>query len=150
MSPLAGGGLLFFAVAIALHVLGNAIGTRLREIGDRPEIQAVEEDGGRFRRPRPEDFAPVTRLSAKQSLGWIIAAATLVGMIAGGLGGGVWTAIASRGPLNPFNIGIGVVAFAVLGGLAAFGTAALVQVLAGAIWQALHGSQGDREAGGPI
>ena len=76
MSPLLVGGLLFFAVAIALHVVGNAIGTRLREIGDCPEAPLRENGGAHFRRPRPEDFAPVTRLSAKQSLGWVISAFT--------------------------------------------------------------------------
>ena len=137
------GGLLFLAAAIALHVFGNAIGTRLRQIGDRPDIPSLDRDEPALRQPRPEDFAPATRLSVKQSLGWIIAAATLAGTIAGGFGGGIWTAVASRGPLNLFNIGIGVIAFAVLGGLAAFGVAALVQVLLGAIVQALRGTRSD-------
>jgi hypothetical protein len=150
LSPLVVGGLLFLAAAIGLHVVGNAIGTRLRQIGDGPDILSLDCDEPVRRQPRPEDFAPATRLSVKQSLGWIIAAATLAGSAAGGIGGGVWTAVASRGPLSFFNIFVGIIAFAALGGLAAFGTAALVQVLGGAIWQAMHASHGDRNAGPPI
>jgi hypothetical protein len=144
LSPLAVGVLLLFAIAIALHVVGNSLGTRLRQIGDRPEIQLLDREKSEGRQPRPEDFAPATRLSVRQSLGWIIAVATLTGTITGGLGGGVWTAISSRGPTSLFNIAIGVIAFAVLGGLAAFGVVALVQVLLGAILQALRGTPCDR------
>jgi hypothetical protein len=152
LSPLAVGGLLFLAAAIGLHVVGNAIGTRLRQIGDGPDVLSLDREEPVRRQPRPEDFAPATRLSVKQSLGWIIAAATLAGTAAGGIGGGLWTAIASRGPLDFFNICIGIIAFAALGGLAAFGVAALVQVLLGAISQALRGTQpnsaGDLPAAG--
>jgi hypothetical protein len=145
LSPLAVSLLLLFAVAIALHVVGNCLGTRLRQIGDNPEIQKLDRDNS-VRSPRPEDFAPATPLSVRQSLGWMIAVATLTGMITGGLGGGLWTAISSRGPISPFNIGVGVIAFSVLGGLAAFGVVALVQVLFGAIFQALRGTDRARPA----
>jgi hypothetical protein len=52
-----------------------------------------------------------------------------------GLGGGVWTVLASRGPVGPLNIAVGVVAFGMLGGMASFATVAFIQVLLGAIWQ---------------
>ena len=147
LSPLAVALLLLLAACIALHVTGNLLGTRLREIGDRPEIRSIDDERAVGRQPRPEDFAPATRLSARQSLGWIIAVATLAGVITGGLGGGLWTAISSRGPISPFNIGVGVIAFAMLGGFAAFGVVALVQVLGGAICQALRGASDSRPAG---
>jgi len=140
LSPLVVAALLFLAVSIFLHVVGNAIGTRLRQIGDESETGLTDPMHADRRRPRPEDFAPATRLGVRQSLGWSIIIATLAGAISGGVGGGVWTFLSSHGPLNPLNIAIGVVAFSVLGGMAAFGVVALVQVLAGAIWQALSGA----------
>jgi hypothetical protein len=137
LSPIAVAALAFLAVSILLHIAGNVIGTRLRTIGDQPETQAAGLGTPQHHKPRPEDFAPATRLSVRQSLGWSIIIATLAGSALGGIGGGAWTLISSRGPINILNIGVGVVAFGVLGGMAAFGVVALVQVLAGAIWQAL-------------
>ena len=136
LSPLVLAGLAFLVVSIFLHVAGNAIGTRLRQLGDHRdrELETISREP---RRPQAEDFAPPTRLSLHQGLGWTIIVATVAGAILGGASGGVWTALTSRGPLNPLAIGIGIVAFGTLGGLAAFGASALVQVLAGAIWQAL-------------
>jgi len=139
LSPLVVAALLFLAVSIFLHVVGNAIGTRLRQIGDESETGLTDPIHADRRKPLPEDFAPATRLGVRQSLGWSIIVATLAGTIAGGVGGGVWTFLSSQGPLNPLNIGIGVVAYSILSGLAAFAVVALVQVLAGAVWQALSG-----------
>jgi hypothetical protein len=149
LSPLVVAALLFLAISIFLHVVGNAIGTRLRAIGDQPETWLADPRDPERRNPRPEDFAPATRLGLRQSLGWSIIVATLAGAIAGGLGGGVWTFLSSHGPLNVFSIAVGVVAFSVLGGLAAFAVVALVQVLSAAIWQALSGTPAapDRDLG---
>jgi hypothetical protein len=147
LSPLAVAGLLFLAISIFLHVVGNAIGTRLRELGDDPQIQRMDLEFPQLHAPRPDDFAPATRLGVRQSLGWTIIAATALGTVLGGIGGGTWTFLTSRGPVNLPNIGIGVIAFGALGGLAAFGVFALVQVLSGAIWQALS-SPADRRSPG--
>ena len=138
IAPIAWVGLVLLVVSIALHVAGNAIGTRLRQLGDRPppEAAAARAPGA----PQPHEFAPVTRLSLRQSLGWSIVLATTVGALSGGIGGGVWTWVASRSPPGPLEIIVGVIAFAVLGGLAAFATVAFLQVLLGAMWQALRGS----------
>jgi hypothetical protein len=125
--------LLLFGVSIFCHVAGNAIGTRLRANGDRP----IPAPLGRstFGRPTAAHFAPATRLSQRQSLGWLIVIATVGGIVAGGFGGGVWTLLTSRGPVGPLNVAVGVIAFGVLGGMAAFATVAFVQVMLGAIWQ---------------
>ena len=45
---------------------------------------------------------------------------------------------ASRGQAGALNITVGIVAFAVLGGLAAFATVGFAQVLFGALWQAMN------------
>jgi hypothetical protein len=135
--------LVLLVLSIVAHVAGNAIGTRLREIGDLP---AQERDffpwGGKPRtRPGAGDFAPTTQLGRRSHLGWPIVIATFAGIIAGGIGGGLWTLLASRGPVGPLNVGVGVVAFSVLGGIATFLLFGFVQVGIGAIRQASRQSQ---------
>jgi hypothetical protein len=129
--------ILFLVLSVFCHVAGNAIGTRLREIGSQPN-QAAEELVPTARlRPEPNDFAPATQLGQRSSLGWTIIIATSVGITTGAIGGGFWTFLTSRGGPEIVTIAIGVAAFGVLGGLAAFATVGFAQVLFGAIWQAM-------------
>jgi hypothetical protein len=136
LSPMAVAGIAFLAISIFCHVAGNAIGTRLRAIGD--QRQTPEEDSalgtGRL---EARDFAPVTRLSQRRSLGWTIAVAGLTGLIVGGFGGGFVTLHFSTGPVDPANVLIGIIAFGTLGGMGSFLIAGFLQVIGGAIWQAL-------------
>jgi hypothetical protein len=140
LSPIAIGVLLFLSASIVCHVAGNVIGTRLREIGDHSDRSRLDDPVGRLR-PRPHDFAPATRLGQRQSLGWTIVVASSVGVTSGAIGGGLWTFLASRGHIGLLNIAVGMAAFAVLGGFAAFAIVAFTQVLFGAIWQAMKAPQ---------
>jgi hypothetical protein len=139
ISPLAISLLVLLAGSIFCHMAGNAIGTRLRQIGDSRD-KVPDREPPRRLLPRPEDFAPATRLSERRSLGWAILIATSIGLTSGAIGGGLWTFAAGHGHAGALNIAIGVIAFGVLGGLASFAVVAFFQVLAGAIWQALHAS----------
>ncbi len=139
LDPIAIAGIAFLALSIFCHVAGNCIGTRLREIGDYRDCRQDEPTPARMP-PRPQDFAPVTHLGRRRSLGWTIVVASSVGVASGAVGGGLWTFAASRGQAPPLSIAVGVVAFAVLGGLAAFATVGFAQVLFGALWQAMHTS----------
>lgn len=140
LSPIGIGVLAFLGVSVLLHVAGNAIGTRLREIGDKngsfQEDAALPEP----RRPRPQDFAPTTQLGQRRSLGWTIIVAVSVGITTGAIGGGMWTFLAGHGHVGLDQIVMGVVAFAVLGGIVSFGTVGFAQVLFGAIYQAMKTS----------
>jgi hypothetical protein len=138
LSPVALAAIVFFAISVAFHVAGNAIGTRLREIGDQPEPETAE--AATVRHPKPYEFAPATRLSQRSSLGWSIIVASSVGVTSGAIGGGFWTFLAGHGHVGPFNVAVGVIAFATLGGLAAFSVVSFAQVLLGAIWQAMNAS----------
>lgn len=137
LDPIVIAAILFLALSVFCHVAGNAIGTRLREIGSQPK----QGDDRLFSleriRPRPQDFAPTTQLGQRRSLGWTIIIATSVGITSGAIGGGFWTFLTSRGEPEIVTIAIGVAAFGVLGGMAAFATVGFAQVLFGAIWQAM-------------
>lgn len=136
MSPIAVAAVVMLVLCIIAHVAGNAIGTKLRELGSRPQ-DADPSPSGSIAKPRAGDFAPATRLGQRYPLGWPIVVATLGGTILGGIGGGVWTLIVSRGPVGPLNVGVGCVAFAMLGGLAAFLAFGFVQVGLSAIRQTM-------------
>jgi len=144
ISPIAIAALAFLAASVFLHVAGNAIGTRLRQIGDLPDAR-VEQLFPPARRPPQQEFAP-THLSRRSSLGWMIIAASSIGTASGAVGGGLWTFAASRGHVGAINIVVGVIAFAVLGGMAAFATFAFAQVLSAALWQAMTASSAVGEA----
>jgi len=138
LSPIGIGVLAFLAVSVFLHVAGNAIGTRLREIGDRNGSFQEDVAPPAPRRPQPQDYAPTTQLGQRQSLGWTIIVAVSVGITTGAIGGGIWTFLAGRGHAGLMEIGVGVIAFAVLGGIGSFATAGFAQVLLSAIFQAMH------------
>ena len=70
----------------------------------------------------------------------MIIAASSIGTTTGAVGGGLWTFAAGHGNAGPLNIVVGVIAFAVLGGIASFAIFGFAQVLGGAIWQAIGSS----------
>jgi hypothetical protein len=140
-------GLVLLGLSIFAHVAGNAIGTRLRELGGHPGRKEIDSPAERMR--AQAQFAPVTKLGQRHTLGWPIVIATFAGLIAGGVGGGVWTLLTSRGTLELAAVGVGVISFAALGGILAFGVAGFTQVLLGAIWQAMRQSASERPRSTP-
>jgi hypothetical protein len=147
LPPMAIAGLAFLLLSIFAHVAGNAIGTRLREIGGRPkDLRLGGPDEplavGEVDRPRG---APPTELSRRQSLGWPVVAVTSAGILAGAIGGGVWTAWLAGSRITALGISVGCVACAVLGGFAAFLAFSFAQVGLGALRQAMAGSAASME-----
>ena len=135
--PVVMAGLVLLALLIAAHVAGNVIGTRLREIGDRPVTKE-----GREVPPRPFDrnieqssFAPPSDLARRISLGLPILIVTTAGVLTGGIGGGLWGYL-SAGSDGWLNIVVGCVAFGFLGGFGSFAAFSFTQVTLGAIRQA--------------
>ena len=150
LPPLVMAGLIFLLITMLAHVAGNAIGMRLRDSGSR---YAAEQAAGRDQfaagsGSATSAAAPQTQLSRRQSLGWPVLAATATGLLAGGGGGGLWTAYSSGPQVAVLNIAVGAVAFAVLGGLAAFLTFSFTQVGVGALRQALASRPSADDAGG--
>ena len=137
LSPLAIVGLIFLVICIAAHIAGNAIGTRLRENGSRPlPPHDLEPHSARFRTVSTAEFAEATQLSRHSSLGWPQLIASAAGLVAGGVGGGLGTVLLSR-KYDETTIAIGCVAFAVLGGMAAFIGFSFLQVA----WSALSDAE---------
>src|SRR5262245_56836550 len=99
LSPVALAAIVFFAVSVAFHVAGNAIGTRLREIGDLPQQESAE--AATIRHLKPHEFAPATRLGQRSSRGWSIIVASSVGVTTGAIGGGFWTFLGGHGHVGP-------------------------------------------------
>lgn len=135
---------ILFALCVAAHVLGNAMGTRLRDLGDRP----VSADGApiskasNYGKPAASDFAPLTRLRERHSLGKPVFIITVAGAILGGLLGYAavcWLADARTG-WHVF--GFGTVAFAVLGAIWTFAAVSFVKVIFGEMLHAHRNSSG--------
>lgn len=142
LPPMVIAGLVFLLLSIFAHVAGNAIGTRLREIGSRPgerRLGGTEEAlaVGENRTPR---CAPRTELSRRKSLGWPILVVTSTGALAGAIGGAIWTAWLTGNHITALAVSIGGIACGVLGGFAAFLAFSFAQVGLGALRQAMAGS----------
>ncbi|MCE9528156.1 MAG: hypothetical protein K8R36_19105 [Planctomycetales bacterium] len=137
--PLVMTGLVLLAVLIAAHVAGNVIGTRLRELGDRPVTKGGQDiPRRRFNPPiDQESFAPPSDLARKVSLGLPVLIVTAAGAAVGGFGGGLWGYLAA-GSGGWLNIGVGCVAFGFLGGFVSFALYSFTQVLLAAWWQAVR------------
>jgi hypothetical protein len=128
---------IFLVLCVIAHVAGNVIGTRLRELGSHSPASDVGRSGELTRaKPNSADFAPPPRLGERQALGWPIFFATLAGIFSGAVGGVVWTLVSSRGPVGALNLGVGGLAFAVLGGIMSFAAFGFVQVGLSALRQA--------------
>ena len=153
--PVVMAGLVLLVLLIVAHVAGNVIGTRLREIGDRPVTKE-----GREVPPRPFDrhvdrnsFAPPSDLARRASLGLPILIVTAAGVLAGGISGGMWGYLAA-GIGGWLNIVVGAVAFGCLGGFGSVAAFSFTQVILGAWWQASrspnHLRQAENEARYPL
>ena len=153
--PVVMAGLVLLGLLIAAHVAGNVIGTRLREMGDRPMTKE-----GREVPPRRFDghvdrasFAPPSDLARRISLGLPILIVTTAGVLTGGIGGGLWGYL-SAGSDGWLNIVVGCVAFGFLGGFGSFAAFSFTQVMLGAIRQASRSpaplSRAENEAGYPL
>ena len=135
--PAVGTAILLFGMVLLAHVAGNAIGTKLRQNGNTPidylpgfasSIRVTQH-----RRPRRIEFAPVTKLSLKTSIGRLIF--VLAGFAAAG--GAAWGAyflfLIDDGPPRWADVSLSIVSFGVLGGLWGFWLFSLAKVC----WQAL-------------
>lgn len=124
---------ILFLLCVAGHVLGNALGTKLRQFGDTP----LEEDGTPVRhivaiaKPLPADFAPVSRLHGRHPLGKRIVFITGTGGVLGALIGFLAIVWFTEGPMEWRMTVLGIFACSVLGGIWTFAAASFIQVTIG-------------------
>lgn len=138
--------LLLLVAVVVCHVAGNAIGTRLRQLGmERARRQPVDERPAAVLARCPAAPAAVADilsaspnyLGQRRRLGWPLPLASGVGCVLGGAGGVLGALERTNGAWLPEVMVVGAVAFGVLGALALFALTALVQVGLGAVRQAL-------------
>lgn len=143
--------LVLFALAIAAHVAGNALGTQLRANGDRPLPRENGEAVARpiRRMPAAEDFAPSTELRDRRSLGLPIVIATMAGgILTAAVGGLLMVAILDQAPTWTAII-VGTVACGALGAIWTFVAFSFVQVAWSALWQATRKTDGHHKSSNP-
>jgi hypothetical protein len=127
-----------FLLTVAAHVAGNAIGTQLRENGNRRPMSDAPRP--KQRPIAPTDFAPASQLHHRSALGMPIVITTVVGSVVGGaLGGYGLTMLMERPTLSA--ILLGVIASAVLGGIWTFIASSFFQVATGALRQATRDTE---------
>lgn len=128
------------AVLISAHVIGNALGTRLRDEVS-PQLNPKPSMPPPFVRARV--LAVERRLHERTPLGRLIygisAGAALVGAVLGGLAMGFWTSASLAGWL------VGTLSSALLGAFFGFLLASFLEMAIRAWWQA---SQAERGKGG--
>ena len=130
--------LVLFALAVAAHIAGNALGTQLRANGDRPLSGKDGKPATRSirRSPTADEFAPATELRDRRSLGRPIVIATISGGVLTATTGGILLmTILDRAPTLTALIG-GTVACGALGAIWTFVAFSFVQVAWSAIRQA--------------
>ncbi|MFT7640370.1 MAG: hypothetical protein ACI9G1_002113, partial [Pirellulaceae bacterium] len=129
--------------AVFAHVLGNALGSQLRNNGNRP---LPNEDGeslehGQQNKLTDDDFAPLTRLSQYESTGRITLILVALGAALGAAVGTVFFLCLYWEKAEIWNIGAGALAFAVLGGIGTFAAVGFLRTSISALSQAAQ-SQG--------
>lgn len=131
---------LLFLLCALLHVAGNVIGTRLRDIGSQPPLSSDEKKSPRRGfAVSPTDFAPTSRLRERHSLGRRNIIITLAGATLGGLVGSLALLWLTGGIIPLGVIALGACASAVLAGIWTFAAASFVQVMLGAWFHASRG-----------
>lgn len=129
--------MLIMLVGVLGHVVGNALGTQLRDTGSRrwkdsPVAPAESPSPQETPALRSVDFAPPSRLTRRQSLGPIVLLFPVVGSALLATIGGYWLggALGEKATLGRMAFGVG--AFAVIGGILGFLGGAFLKVLIGA------------------
>jgi hypothetical protein len=119
----------WFLLLVVAHVVGNALGTRLRDggtVGPSEETHdAPPPDSVPDRLPRPT----ATRLQEKTPLGRIMFAIAAVGALLGGSLGGNAATFATGDAMTLSGLAVATLSSAVIGGLFGFLAASFLQVI---------------------
>lgn len=127
-------GVMLVLLVIA-HVVGAAIGHRLRDHGDQVPASAADSSE-RYRPVDAAEFAPATRLGGKRRPGRLVMGMTIAWAILGAAGGAVLLVVLNGERSNLVNISSGALAFAVIGAIWGFALASFLQEMLSALSEA--------------
>jgi len=119
------------AGCVAVHVAGNALGTRLRETTDR-ELVRLSPRPRIARLPSPR---PPAQLQRRASLGGLVPVSATVGATIGGVAGAV--ALRMLVGSSPAGALLGGASSAVIGGFAGFLVASFVEIVRTSLREAI-------------
>jgi hypothetical protein len=126
-------GLLLLLALVGAHVIGNAVGTRLRDRA--PRRGSADDLPSEYRAAPPREIIAPQRLTQPARLHWINLVMAVLGAGMGSYFGGA--ALASGYPDAPLSaVVLGYVSSAVLGGFAGFATSSFVSVMRQALSEA--------------
>jgi MFS family permease len=130
--------LVFFLGLIACHVIGNALGTRLRD-----EARRLAQVEGAAPDPPPTTGAlpakpPASQLTENRKLPRGLLGFTTAGAVLGGIVGGALITAVTWQHITVAGIALGVGSMAVLGGFAGFLASSFYMVAHGALREALR------------
>ncbi|MBW3599460.1 MAG: hypothetical protein KY475_19585 [Planctomycetes bacterium] len=139
VGPIGAFALALFILSVVAHVSGNALGTRLRRLGDEP---VDDDDRPVHRRPQfgtgNVKPGPRPRLGEYRRMGLLLAI-VVVASVALGAGGGVWWTLRTGQPAPTIqDLALAATAFGVLGGIWGFITGGFLLVGAGAVREAMQ------------
>ncbi len=136
IGPVPSAGLLLGLVIVGLHVVGNAVGTSLRDRApSRPPAKSIGRDPP-SELAAPRDNLPVSQLQQRTPLGWIVRVAVLLGS-----GFGAWLGFDVLGQWvenSNFGLFVGTTSLAILGGFVGFLLGSFLKMSLMAWWQAAH------------
>ena len=128
--PLAFFCLLLLCMTLFAHVAGNALGTRLRTIGNQSQDDPNHPIASRLKNKpvAADEFAPAPKLSYRASLGRSMCFCTLSGAALGAVFGGCFLTWENWQLVTIPRILIAATASSVLGGFAGFLASSFLQV----------------------
>lgn len=127
--------------SVAMHVAGNAIGTRMREASDR-------DRGGRgaadWHALPALPVMPPTRLERREPLGHLVPVSVGVGATIGGMAGTLALVLLTKS--SPAGAVLGGASSAVIGGLFGFLAASFVEILRTSLRDAIAAERRSRQS----
>jgi len=136
LGPTASMALLLAMFAVLAHVAGNALGTRLRDLGghtSRHDKTDINRLAARSHAPIHVGAGPSCRLRHRAALGWAMVVVTVMGAIAGAVAGGVALTWLNWEQATLGNIALGTSACSLLGGFSGFLAGSFCEVALGAL-----------------
>ena len=127
--------LLMFVLLIAAHVVGNSLGTQLRDHGSRVAVLAEREETRHTAESEPNRPASrwqppsAGRMQEKRPVGWLLIVLTVVGGLATGVVGGSGISSLYWDRIGPVAMAMATLASGIVGAMAVFVTSVFIDMV---------------------